>query len=313
MTSPSTAARDGVTPSPPDPDGSAGPPGAAGGPRRRSVRTPLLLIAPSLILLLVLFGWPLIDGVLQAFRDDNGSFTTSFVSRMVDDGQFWPAIRNTLLLIVVLLPLQFAFALLLAFLLHAKPKGSGVYFYLWVIPLGVSDLAAGLVWLSIFTDRGYLNSLLDQLGIGGVSWLSYSNYGLMFAAVLIAELWRATSLVMVIVVSGMQGIPKDYDEAASVFGASYLQRLRHIWLPLLKPSLQVALILRTILAFQTFAVAQALTGQDFPLLVGETYRWYTDLQNPHVASALALVIMVISMITAVAYLFALRDESRESR
>lgn len=95
-----------------------------------------------------------------------------------------------------------------------------------------------------------------------------------------AEIWRATSLVLVIVVSGMQGIPKDYDEAAAVFGASYWQRLWQVTLPLLKPSLQVALILRTILAFQTFAVAQALTGESFPLLVGETYRWYSALNNP---------------------------------
>ena len=75
----------------------------------------------------------------------------------------------------------------------------------------------------------------------------------------------------------------------------------------------MALILRTILAFQTFAVAQALTGQDFPLLVGETYRWYTALQNPNVASALALVIMAVSMVTAVIYLKTLRDSSAGSR
>lgn len=125
-----------------------------------------------------------------------------------------------------------------------------------------------------------------------------------------AEIWRATSLVLVIVVSGMQGIPKDYDEAAAVFGASYWQRLWQVTLPLLKPSLQVALILRTILAFQTFAVAQALTGESFPLLVGETYRWYSALNNPNVASAYAMVIMAVSMLTAVIYLRALRDQSR---
>ena len=78
-----------------------------------------------------------------------------------------------------------------------------------------------------------------------------------------------------------------------MFGASYWQRLRHVTLPLLRPSLQVALILRTILAFQTFAVAQALTGQNFPLLVGETYHWYTALQNPNVASAIALVVLAV--------------------
>jgi len=258
--------------------------------------------------MLALFGWPMVSGVAQAVWSPEG-FTTAYLQRMLGDPSFWDAVRNTLLLVVVLLPLQFALALVMALLLQARPRGTGVYFYLWAIPLAVSDLAAGLVWLSIFTDRGYLNSLLDAVGVGPVSWLSFENYGSMFFAILIAELWRATSLVMVIVVSGSQGIPKDYDEAANVFGATYLQRVWHIWLPLLKPSLQVALILRTILAFQTFAVAQALTGQDFQVLVGETYRWYTALQNPNVASALALVVMAVSMVAAVLYLRLLREET----
>lgn len=276
---------------------------------RRAVPPAYLLIAPSVVFMALLLGWPMVSGILQAFVGPDG-VTGAYLQRMNSDPAFWSAVRNTLLLIVVLLPLQFLFALVMAFLLQARPKGHALYFYLWAIPLAVSDLAAGLVWLSIFTDRGYLNSVLETLGLGSVSWLSYENYGSMFVAILIAELWRATSLVLVIVISGMQGIPKDYDEAANVFGASYLQRLRHVWLPLLKPSLQVALILRTILAFQTFAVAQALTGQDFPVLVGETYRWYTALQNPHVASAIAMVVMAVSMVTAVIYLKTLRDSTK---
>lgn len=287
-------------------------PAAARSQRKRAIPPAYLLIAPSIVYMALLFGWPMVSGIQQAFVGPDGP-TTAYVERMTADPAFWSAVRNTLLLIVILLPLQFALALVMAFLLQTRPRGHGLYFYLWAIPLAVSDLAAGLVWLSIFTDRGYLNSLRDILGLDAISWLSYENYGSMFFAVLVAELWRATSLVLVIVISGMQGIPKDYDEAANVFGASYLQRLRHVWLPLLKPSLQVALILRTILAFQTFAVAQALTGQDFPVLVGETYRWYTALQNPNVASALALVIMAVSMVTAVIYLKTLRDSSAGSR
>ena len=109
--------------------------------------------------------------------------------------------------------------------------------------------------------------------------------------------------------TGLQGIPKDYDEVASVFGATYWQRLRYVILPQLRPSLQVAMILRTILALQTFAVAQALAGRNFPLLVGETYYWYNFLQNPNVAAAIALVVLAISMVTAVGYLRLLRDRS----
>lgn len=255
----------------------------------------------------LLFGWPVIAGVLQSIRGEDG-FTLEFLRRMVEDPYFWPAVRNTLLLIVVLIPLQFVLALAMALLLRANPKLGSLYFYLWAIPLAVSDLAAGLVWLAVLTDRGYLNSVLVDLGLGPVSWLAFDNPTSLFVAVLVAELWRATSLVLVILVAGLQGIPKDYEEAGAVFGASAWQRLRFITLPLLRPSLSVALILRTILAFQTFAVAQALTGQNFPLLVGETYRWYRELQNPNVAAALALVVLAVSMATSLVYLRVLRQE-----
>ena len=279
-------------------------------PRRRTRSGPsgLLLIMPSLVFMVLLLGWPTVQGVVQAFRGDQG-FTLDFVRRMVTDAQFWPALRNTLLLIVVMIPLQFAFAVGMALLLRANPRLRNVYFFVWAIPLAMSDLAAGLVWLAILTDRGYLNSLLAHLGVGPVAWLGFDNPTGLFAAVLLAELWRATSLVLVIVVAGLQSIPRDYEEAAAVFGAGPWRRLWTVTLPLLRPSLQVALILRTILAFQTFAVARALTGDNFPLLVGETYRWYVVLQNPNVAAALALVVLALSMLTSIIYLRALRTEA----
>ncbi|MGN8129940.1 carbohydrate ABC transporter permease [Paenarthrobacter sp. 22069] len=281
-------------------------------PRRKGNPAALLLIAPSIVFMTLLFGWPMVSGILQAFGGPEGLTTANF-TRMVQDPYFWSSVGNTLLLIVVMIPIQFVLALAMALLIRAKPRGASAYFYIWAIPLAVSDLAAGLVWLTVFTDRGYLNSLLASWGLQPVSWLAYDNYPSMFATVLIAEVWRATSLVFVIVVAGLQSIPKDYEEAAGVFGASFWNRLWHVTLPLLRPSLQTALILRTILAFQTFAVALALTGQNFPLVVGETYRWYTGLQDPNVASALALVVMAVSMVTAVGYLKLLRDQTEAAR
>ena len=137
-----------------------------------------------------------------------------------------------------------------------------MFLYVWAIPLGISDLAAGVVWLSIFTDRGYVNSVLVGLGLSetGFAFLSYENPLSLFLCAAVAETWRATSIVMVILLAGLQVIPKDYGEAAEVFGATAWQRFRYVTLPLLRPSLQVALILRTILAFQVFAVVIALAG-----------------------------------------------------
>ncbi|WP_433476358.1 carbohydrate ABC transporter permease [Spirillospora sp. CA-142024] len=270
--------------------------------------TPYLLLIPSTIFILALFAWPAVRGMLTSVENPGGGFGWENVRRMAADPSFWPAVRNTLLLIVIVIPLQFALAITMALLLRARPRLSGFYFYAWAVPLAVSDLAAGLVWLSIFADQGYLNSLLHDLGISdsGYEWLSYQHPATMLMAVVIAELWRATSLVFIILVGGLSVIPKEYDEAAQVFGATLWQRLRHVTLPLLRPSIQVALILRTILAFQAFAVAQALTGRNFPLLIGETYQWYSVRQNPQVASAVAMVILAVSMFTAAVYLRALR-------
>lgn len=277
---------------------------------KRTRNRPWLLLVPSIVFMLALFGWPLVQGLVTAFTDANG-FTFAAWDRLFTDPYFLRALRNTLLLIVIVVPVQLVLAVAMALLVQARPKFLSGHFYLWTIPLAVSELAAGLVWLSVFDSRGYLNSLLVSWGISdtGVQWLNYSNTGTMLLAVVVAEVWRATSLVFVIVVAGIQMIPRDYDEAAQVFGASFWQRLRHVTLPQLKPSLQVALILRTILALQAFAVAQALTGRDFPLLVGETYQWYVNLQNPPVASAAALVVLALSLGTAVLYLRSMRSQA----
>ena len=274
---------------------------------RRPILTPYYLLAPTLAFLAVFFAWPMFQALILAVQD-SGRLSLAPLQRMTDDVVFWEAIRNTLLLTAVVVPAQVFLALLMSFLLMAGLRGAGLFLYAWAIPLGVSDLAAVVVWLSIFTDRGYLNSLLVGLGLSqsGFSFLSYEHPASMFLAVAVAETWRATALVMVILLAGLQVIPKDYAEAAEVFGATTWQRIRHVTLPMLRPSLQVALIIRTILAFQAFAVVVALVGRNLPVMAEEAYRWYGDLRNPNVAAAYALVIMVFSIVNTGIYLRALR-------
>ena len=267
-------------------------------------RTPYLLIAPSVVFLLVLFMWPLAETALMAFRTPEGNWTGQFISKMVGDLNFAVALKNTLILVAIVVPLQMVVALSMAMMLQNIDRGRMALLYIWTIPLGVSDLAAGLAWLAIFNDRGYFNTLLASLGFisGPTSWLSYNNPVALFVCVIIAEIWRATAIVLVILVAGVQLIPKEYNEAAEVFGAGAWTRFRKITLPLLKPSLQSALILRTVLAFEVFAVVYALAGRDLPVLVGEAYNWQGAYQNTHVASAYALFILLISIGSTLIYL-----------
>ena len=260
-------------------------------------RLPYLLIAPSVAFLAVLFVWPLAETALLAFRTDDGAFTTRYLARMVGDLNFGLSMRNTLVLVAVVVPLQVMLALGMALMLQRLERGRMTFLYIWTIPLGVSDLAAGLAWLAIFTDRGYFNTVLGALGLvsGPVSWLSYQQPLALFVCVVIAEIWRATAIVLVILLAGVQAIPKEYHEAAEVFGARPWTRFVKITLPLLKPSLQSALVLRTVLAFEVFAVVYALAGRDYPVLVGEAYNWQGAFQNNHVAAAYALLILGLSI------------------
>jgi multiple sugar transport system permease protein len=110
---------------------------------------------------------------------------------------------------------------------------------------------------------------------------------------------------MIILVAGLQSIPRDYLEAADVFGATTMQKVRRVILPLLRPSLQVALILRTILAFQVFATVIAIAGRGLTVLAAEAYRWYGDLRDVHVAAAYAGLILLLSIISTILFLWLL--------
>ena len=276
--------------------------------RRAERLLPPLLLAPSIIFLLVFFAWPLVEALLVAFGDGSGGFSLANFRQMADELNFPDALRNTLLLVAVAVPLQLVMAIGMAQLLGKLDRGRDLYLYVWTIPLGISDLAAGILWLSILGERGYLNSALHAVGLidGPHGWLSYETPATLFAAVIVAELWRATAIVLVIVVAGFQLVPKEYGEAAAIFGASAWQRLIKVTLPLLKSSIQTALILRTILALEVFALVLALGGANMPVLMGEAFSWQHEYQNAGVAASYAVVVLAISLLATAVFLRLLR-------
>jgi len=276
--------------------------------------TPYLLLLPSVVFLLIFFAYPMVEAFALAFRAEDGGWTLKHFQTMIRDVAFVPAFRTTLLLILIIIPVQFTLALTMALLVQAKLKFSGLFLYIYAIPLGISELAAGIVWFAIFTDRGYLNTILTGLGLldKPFLFLSYQNTGWLLAAVVLAEAWRATAIIMVILVAGLQSIPHEFLEAADVFGATLWDKVWRVILPLLRPSLQVALILRTILAFQVFAVAIAVAGRGITLLAAEAYRWYGSYRNPNVAAAFATLIMLLSIASTALYLWGLHTPEEQS-
>ena len=274
---------------------------------------PYALLLPCIVFLALLILIPMVQALLLAVQADTGGFTTEYLERMRVDVNFNDAWRNTLLLIVLIVPLQIVLALAMALLINSRFKGHLWFLYIYAIPLAISDLASGILWLSIFTERGYLNTVAQGVGVIDTPqvFLSFENFGGLLAAVVIAESWRATSIVMIILVAGLQLIPRDFFEAADVFGANRVRRTLHVVLPLLRPSLQSALIIRSIFAFQTFAVVLALAGRQLPVLSYEAYDWYYNNRNEFIAAAFAALILLMTMTVVFFYLRLLRVKDAE--
>jgi multiple sugar transport system permease protein len=273
---------------------------------------PYWLVLPTLAFLALFFAWPMVQAFELAFREE-GTWTLEHVRTMRDDLRFEEALGFTLLLIAVIVPLQFLLALGMALLVNTKLRLRGMFLYLFLIPLAISDLAAGIVWSAIFTETGYLNTILTRLGLIDFPyiWLNPLEKHQLLLAVAAAEIWRSTALITIILIAGLQSIPRDYGEAAEVFGAGFFQRVRHVTLPMLKPSVQVALLLRIILAFEVFATVIAITGASTTVLAAEAWRWQEQNQNANVAAAYAALILVLSLVAAALVLRVLRTPKEQ--
>ena len=268
---------------------------------------PYILILPVTAFLALFFLYPFVLVAQQAFSTEAGLSLDNF-RNVVDHWKFPISLQNTLLLTAAVVPVQLSLALLMATMVNRMGKGRDLVLYVWTIPLGISDLAAGIIWLAIFEQSGFLNSMLHGLGVVDqpASFLSYQNLTVVFIAIMLAEIWRATAIMLVIIVAGIGLIPKEYYEAAEVFGASPWKRFVKVTLPLLRPSLQTALILRVVLAFEVFAVVAALGGSTFPVLMEQIYENQFLLQNSGTAAALALIVLAISIFFTLIILRALR-------
>ena len=274
-------------------------------------RVALLLILPTILYLLVFIGYPLVSTFIMAFSSDEG-FLGNF-RQLMSNKDFWDALKNTVLLTAVIVPIQLVLAIGLALFINSRFRGYSFILYVVAIPLALSDVTAALMSYTVFAPGGYLNKILINLGLiqRPIYFFGFMYKTREFWIIALTEIWRATPLVFVIILAGLQSINREYLEAAEVFGFSSWRRFFKITLPLLKPSIMSALLIRTLFAFQIFGVAWLLAGRDITVLAGETYYWYTQMNNPNVASSYALIIALVTLIISYFYLFGLRSKHLE--
>jgi raffinose/stachyose/melibiose transport system permease protein len=232
---------------------------------RRSIgRVPLWIAIPGVVLVLAFqFAAPL-SAVWYAFTNWNGVSSAHWVGFANFSGIFSSALDrkalfNSLILAVGVLVLGNLIGLGLALGLNRTVKSRNLLRAVFFLPIVISPLASAYIWQYIFSYDGSFNGFLHKVGLGSAAqpWLGDPSYALW--AVLIVLVWQFSGLAMIIYLAGLQGIPQELDEAATVDGASSWYRFRKVTLPLLAPAMTISMTLALIFGLRVFDQIIALT------------------------------------------------------
>lgn len=222
-----------------------------------------LFLGPSLIGLAAFTLLPIFASLGLSFTNWDLLTPPRFVGvgnfrHMLSDAEFWRTLRNTVTFLVGYVPLVLTMGLLVAVLLNAKIPFIGLFRTMYFIPVVTSWVAVALVWKWLLNPAyGLINSALGAIGIAGPAWLFDPNWAMI--AVILTSVWKDTGFIMVIMLAGLQGIPREYYEAASIDGANRLQGLLHVTIPLLAPTIVFCLSISLIGAFQVFDQVYVMT------------------------------------------------------
>jgi multiple sugar transport system permease protein len=231
--------------------------------RPRRDRSKYLFIAPAVLWILLLTLFPLLYAVRTSFYAFRSGKILRYVGldnfrRLFEDEALHSDLVRTLMYVAIVVSVEMILGFALALLFNREMRGVGGLRTLMTLPLFASPIALGYLGQTIFYEiDGPVNQLLRSLGGNGVPWLSNPRWA--FTAVIIVDVWQWTPFVFLVALSGLQALPKDIIEAAEVDGASSLQRLVSVTLPLMTPILWLILLLRTIDAFKVVDIIISMT------------------------------------------------------
>jgi multiple sugar transport system permease protein len=226
----------------------------------------IFFISPSLIGLMIFMVLPMLASLGLTFMEWDPLLPTRFqfsgfdnYRLLVQDKTFFSALFHTLYFIVGYIPMVLACGLGVAILLNHKLKGLAIFRAAFFIPVVSAWVAVALLWTWIFNPQyGLLNYFIGMLGIQGPAWLFDPNWAM--PAIIITSVWKDIGFISILYLTGLQNIPDEYYEAASMDGAAAVQKFFKITLPLLGPTTFFALIISLINSFQVFDQVYIMTG-----------------------------------------------------
>lgn len=282
-------------------------------------------ILPAVIVLAIIVIVPTIFLYYISFT--NYDFTNSWKNHQLvgfsnffrlfsgEDTDFWPSVSISLILMLVTVMVEFLLGLGIAILFNRKMFAKRLWMSCLIVPLSITPAVVGLMWKLMYnSEYGILNFLLQFINLK-VNWLVYQNALL---SIIIVDIWQWTPFVALILYSGLQSLPVEPYESAVVDGANGWQIFRNLTLPLLRPMIMIALLLRSIDSLKIFDTIYVLTrggpGNATEVLSLHVYRLaFEHLGYIGRSSAVAVVLLIISTVLCTIFLNVMRQDHREEK
>lgn len=270
-----------------------------------------LFISPWLIGFLLLTLYPMIQSLYYSFTDfslleeANWVGTRNYEKIFTVDTKFYQSVKVTFLYVLGSVPLRLVAALFIAMLLAKSIRGMSVYRTMIYFPSLIGgSIAVSLLWKNIFGREGYINQILDLVGIHGIGWINNPNTAL--GTLVLLVVWQFGS-AMVIFLAGLKQIPQDLYEASSADGAGKIRQFFNITLPMLSPTIYFNIVMGIIGAFQMFTPAMIIT-QGGPMNSTYVYALYLyerafgQLQMGYASSLAWIMLLIIAASTSIIFL-----------
>lgn len=275
---------------------------------------PWLFLLPVLVILLLLFGYPLINSIIMAFQnykltapnDIHFNGLENF-AKLMGDPDALMIIKNSFIYVIVSVLGQFLLGMTLAVALKKQFRGRGLYQSIVFLPWAFSGFVVGLIFRWSFNgEYGVVNNLLDKLGLidKNIAWLGTPGFSL--AVVIIAMIWMGIPFFAIMILAALQSIPTDVYEAADVDGCGTVRQFFQITLPYIKPTLITTILLRTIWIFNSLDLVVIITDGG-PANTSQTLPAYMYSKafgsyDFGFAAALGVLLMIILGVYAMVFL-----------
>jgi len=231
---------------------------------KNSDKSGYLMVLPYVISFLMFIAFPIVFSFILIFHKWNIVTPMEWVGlgnfiRLFHDIQFFKAITNTLIFLLIHIPLQIIVALLLAVFLNRKIKFRGLFRSIYFLPVVVSGVVITILWQQLYSfETGLLNNLLNTIGLNKIPWLTSPNWAM--PSIAIMATWKNVGLYIILFLVGLQGVPNYMYEAADIDGAKDYQKFFYITLPALNSTIVLVVILSTIGGFSLFIEPFVMTG-----------------------------------------------------